>query len=275
MSDLYLLLRPVRDILDQWLETRDSVHPFTDHTFDKADYVFSNKENYDFKKVNEMGPVVKFSARVEAVPGLEFHPTKLTIVRHLSNFEAEDNLVFEVKWEGATRVLKVNRQTVDDELDGEDRYLTELNTYNYFLQSGLYTTGVGIVPHPYGYVHIWGRQHAGWAAHRDSLAVRLVAEAIHLSCRVSAWHSSGACSGCETACEAVHSPEHIRLVGHVHAAGVVHRDLKARNMLWDGARFVIIDFERVVLFEEDELIEKAGTTPDLHDLWRSLVLHKW
>ncbi|TFY78235.1 hypothetical protein EWM64_g5779 [Hericium alpestre] len=163
MSDLYLLLRPVRDILDQWLETHDSVHPFTDHTFDKADYVFSNKENYDFKKVNEMGPVVKFSARVEAVPGLEFHPTKLTIVRRLSNFEAEDNLVFEVKWEGATRVLKVNRQTVDDELDGEDRYLTELNTYNYFLQSGLYTTGVGVVPHPYGYVHIWGRQHAGWA----------------------------------------------------------------------------------------------------------------
>ncbi|TFY73250.1 hypothetical protein EWM64_g10762 [Hericium alpestre] len=278
MFDLYLLLHPVHDILDQWLETHDPVHRFTNHMFDKADYVFSNKENYDFKKVNEMGPVVKFSTWAEAMPGLEFHPTKLTIMRRLSKSEAEDNVIFEMKWEGATRVLKVNRQTVDDELDGEDRHLTELNMYNHFLQSGLYTMGVGIVPHPYSYVHIWGHQHLGWVVHRehwpyDSWLQQFTNPADYPRGILLEYIPNMRLPMNQFTTQNIY--DLLDTLAKVYAAGVVHRDLKARDMLWDGARFVIIDFERAVLFEEDKLIEKAGTMPDLHDLWRSLVLHKW
>ncbi|TFY75800.1 hypothetical protein EWM64_g8212 [Hericium alpestre] len=109
MTNLYLLRRPLRDILNEWLERRDPVNPLKDR-FDKEDRLFSTDHiNYDRENAHTIGlsRVEKSPTSADNMPAIEFDPTRLTIIRHLGDDKSKRNIVLQAEWDGAICILKV------------------------------------------------------------------------------------------------------------------------------------------------------------------------
>lgn len=58
----------------------------------------------------------------------------------------------------------------------------------------------------------------------------------------------------------------VMLVRRMHQAGIVHGDLHPKNLLWDGSRVVIIDFEPSLRQLKGYRPSLMGTAPFIHPL---------
>ncbi|TFY77920.1 hypothetical protein EWM64_g6090 [Hericium alpestre] len=282
MSDLYHLRRPVRQILTEWLD----IHPPTPKTFEgvprnNLDYVFNANPETAFlsKGADQVEPafVPKFKPGT-GIPLLEFDPEKLEVGRRLSDSRSENNFVYEVKWNGEPYVLKVNHQTIDDQENKRDRHLVEMNAYHRLLQSELCKEGV--VPRPHGYFHIWGRQHPGWARTEKR-----------------PYETSGWLEGFTNPAEYPRAILFERIpnvtwlsrdqftrenifdlfdtLARLHAVGVIQGDMDARNVLWDGTRFVLVDFDKAIVYPERERVSKTQCSRDLIKTWENFMFDSW
>ncbi|TFY78443.1 hypothetical protein EWM64_g5569 [Hericium alpestre] len=64
-------------------------------------------------------------------------------------------------------------------------------------------------------------------------------------------------------------------VEKIHRAGIVHWDMEARNVLWDGKHFVIVDFDSAEVLPEGKPVSKSENVQDLAEIWENFIFNRW
>ncbi|TFY82491.1 hypothetical protein EWM64_g1517 [Hericium alpestre] len=282
MSDLYPLQRSVREILTEWLDTR----PPIPNTFEgpprvgnNEDYIFSNGRNQVRPQEDTVSAaVVPVYPPSPGISPLEFDPKKLKWGRRLDD-QSSDNAVFEVTWDGQPFVMKVNRQTENDQNSRQDRHRAELNAYKRLLQSKL--CDAGVVPQPYGYFHIWGQQHVGWLSHVNSFPygdkrwLRDFTNPAEYPRAILFERIPNVARLPRDQFTRQNMFDLFDTVERIHREGIAHRDMEARNVLWNGNHFVIVDFDNAQLLPEGKHVSKSKNGKDLADMWQNFIFNKW